>query len=153
MHGLKRRHGAELMDQLRTAAEAAGIDILCDAHATQLFAGPDSHIAGVGYRRPNGTQESVSCDWLVLACNGYGGNSGLVRQVTCRKLMGALYFGHPGNQGDALLWGTALGAASRHLSGHQGHGSVAHPFGILISWATITAGGVQVNQHGRTLQQ
>ena len=57
----------------------------------------------------------------------------------------ALYFGHEGNQGDALLWGQTLGAATRHLSGHQGHGSVAHPHGILITWATITEGGFQVN--------
>ncbi len=61
----------------------------------------------------------------------------------------ALYFGHTGNQGDALLWGEALGAATRHLSGHQGHGSMAHPAGILITWATITEGGVQVNGAGQ----
>jgi fumarate reductase flavoprotein subunit len=64
------------------------------------------------------------------------------------EMAAALYFGHPGNQGDAVLWGQALGAATRHLSGHQGHGSVAHPAGILISWATITAGGIQVNETG-----
>ncbi len=34
------------------------------------------------------------------------------------------------------------------MSGHQGHGSVAQPAGILITWATITAGGVQVNTAG-----
>ena len=147
MHGLKLRHGAELMDQLRTAAEAAGVDILCDAQVTQLFAGADGRVAGVAYERPDGARESVSCDWLVLACNGYGGNPALVASHL-PELADALYFGHPGNQGDALLWGTALGGAARHLSGHQGHGSVAHPIGILISWATITAGGVQVNRHG-----
>ncbi len=147
MHGLKRRHGAELMDQLRTAAEAAGVDILCDARVTELFAASDGHVAGVGYQRPDGTSESVRCDWLVLACNGYGGNPAMV-ESHLPDLAGALYFGHPGNQGDALLWGAALGGAARHLSGHQGHGSVAHPIGILISWATITAGGVQVNRHG-----
>lgn len=50
---------------------------------------------------------------------------------------------------EALLWGEALGAATRDLSGHQGHGSVAHPTGILITWATIAEGGVQVNAGGR----
>jgi fumarate reductase flavoprotein subunit len=61
----------------------------------------------------------------------------------------AEYFGHVGNQGDALLWGAALGADARDLGGHQGHGSVATPAGILISWATITEGGFQVNDRGR----
>jgi fumarate reductase flavoprotein subunit len=84
---------------------------------------------------------------LILACNGYGGNKDLV-QRHIPELGNALYFGHEGNQGDALLWGQALGAATRHLSGHQGHGSVAHPHGILITWATITEGGFQVNLRG-----
>jgi fumarate reductase flavoprotein subunit len=46
-------------------------------------------------------------------------------------------------------WGEALGLALRDLSGHQGHGSVAHPHGILITWATIMEGGCQVNRLGR----
>ncbi len=43
-------------------------------------------------------------------------------------------------------WGDALGAATRHLGAYQGHGNVAHPHGILITWAMITEGGVQVNR-------
>jgi fumarate reductase flavoprotein subunit len=35
------------------------------------------------------------------------------------------------------------------MSGYQGHGSVAHPHGILITWATIMEGGFQVNSSGR----
>lgn len=147
MHGLPSRAGAELMDRLRGAAEAAGIAIVTGATATTLFAAPDGRIAGVGIARPDGTADRIGCDMLVLACNGYGGNRALVaRHIP--ELAGALYFGHPGNQGDALLWGEALGAATRHLSGHQGHGSVAHPHGILITWATITEGGFQVNAEG-----
>src|SRR5262249_40084694 len=35
------------------------------------------------------------------------------------------------------------------LSGYQGHGSVAQPHGILITWATITEGGFQLNAAGQ----
>ncbi len=148
MHGLPTRSGTELMDRLLQAANAAGLDVLCDAHATTLFTGEDGCVRGLAYSRPDGAVERVGCDALVLACNGYGGNRDLVaRHVP--DLSDALYFGHPGNQGDALLWGEALGAQSRDLSGHQGHGSVAHPAGILITWATITEGGVQVNTGGQ----
>jgi fumarate reductase flavoprotein subunit len=147
MHGLPSRSGEELVDRLRHAAEQAGIDILCDAQVTDLYADESGRIHGVALRRPDGSVEQVGCDALVLACNGYGGNPVLVaRHVP--SLAGALYFGHPGNQGEALLWGEALGAATRHLSGHQGHGSVAHPVGILITWATIMEGGIQVNLEG-----
>lgn len=146
MHGLPSRSGAELMDRLRTAAEAAGIDIVTEATATTLYRDGD-RIVGVGIVRPDGSADRIGCRALVLACNGYGGNPDLVA-AHIPELKDALYFGHPGNRGDALLWGEALGAATRHLSGHQGHGSVAHPHGILITWATITEGGVQVNRDG-----
>ena len=148
MHGLPSRAGGELVDRLREAAETAGIDILCDARVTDLHAALDGPIAGLTLRRPDGTEDRIGCGALVLACNGYGGNKDLVRRHV-PALADALYFGHPGNQGEAILWGEALGAATRHLSGHQGHGSVAHPAGILVTWATITEGGVQVNLAGR----
>lgn len=41
-----------------------------------------------------------------------------------------------------------LGAKLAHLSGYQGHGSVAHPHGALITWATIMEGGFQVDSTG-----
>jgi fumarate reductase flavoprotein subunit len=147
MHGLPARSGTALMDALRVAAEAQAIDILCDAHVTKLFADAGGRIAGVEYTRPDGSLEQAGCDALILACNGYGGNKDLVARHIPALSQG-LYFGHPGNQGHAILWGEALGAATRHLSGHQGHGSVAEPGGILITWATITAGGIQVDLHG-----
>ncbi|BCM85679.1 FAD-dependent oxidoreductase [Methylobacterium indicum] len=147
MHGLPSRSGEELVDRLARAVEEAGIPILCEAAVDTLYA-EDGEIRGLGLVRPDGSRERVACRALVLACNGYGGNKALVaRHVP--DLSSALYFGHEGNQGDALLWGEALGAATRHLSGHQGHGSVAHPHGILITWATVTEGGFQVNAEGR----
>jgi fumarate reductase flavoprotein subunit len=148
MHGLPSRSGEELVGRLREAVDQAGIPILTGARAHTLFTGASGAICGVGFARPNGISEEVGCGALVLACNGYGANQALVAQHI-PELADALYFGHDGNQGDALLWGAALGAASRHLSGHQGHGSVAHPHGILITWATITEGGVQVNSEGK----
>ncbi len=147
MHGLPSRSGAELMDHLRSAAEAAGIDIVTQAHVTTLFQDGAGHIDGVEISRPDGSAERIGCKTLVLASNGYGGNPALVA-TEIPQMAGALYFGHPGNQGDAVLWGRALGAATRHLAGHQGHGSVAHPHGILITWGTITEGGFQVNLDG-----
>ena len=146
MHGLPSRSGLELIDRLRTAAEGAGVELLCNALVTDIVA-DSACVRGVIVTRPDGSREAIGCHALVLACNGYGGNTALVTQHI-PDMAGALYFGHVGNQGDALAWGAALGADIRDLSGYQGHGSVAHPAGILISWATITEGGVQVNTHG-----
>jgi fumarate reductase flavoprotein subunit len=147
MHGLPSRSGAEFMDRLRIAAEASGIDILTSAHATTIFVDADGKVKGMRFLRPDGTTDVVGCATLILACNGYGGNKSRVK-VHIPQLSDALYFGHSGNQGEALAWGDALGAMNRDLSGHQGHGSVAHPQGILITWATMVEGGFQVNQRG-----
>jgi fumarate reductase flavoprotein subunit len=97
--------------------------------------------------RGDGARERIGCDALILACNGYGGNPELVRRFI-PEVADALYFGHPGNRGDAVLWGEELGAALCHLGGYQGHGSVATPHNILISWAVIMQGGIQINAEG-----
>jgi fumarate reductase flavoprotein subunit len=147
MHGLPTRSGGELCDRLREAAVDSGVEILTDAKVTTLFAARDGRVAGAEIVRPDGGTERIGCAALVLACNGYGANKSLVGRYI-PELADALYLGHPGNEGDAVLWGEALGAAVRHLSGHQGHGSVATPQSILITWATMTEGGFQVNLGG-----
>ncbi|MBV9430711.1 MAG: FAD-binding protein, partial [Hyphomicrobiales bacterium] len=48
-----------------------------------------------------------------------------------------------------VAWGEKLGAKLAFMSGFQAHGSVAHPHGILITWAVITEGGFQVDAQGR----
>ena len=98
--------------------------------------------------RQDGGRETIGGTALILACNGYGGNSDLVRRFI-PEMQSALYFGHPGNRGDAVMWGEALGAQLAHLGGYQGHGSVATPHNILITWAVIMRGGIQVNKEGR----
>lgn len=146
MHGLPTRAGRELVDRLRATCEAEGVDIVCSRRAAVLFTQGD-RIAGVAVHGPEG-RETIGCAALILACNGFGGN----RQMVARhmpEIQDALWFGHSGNRGDAVSWGAALGAETLHLSAYQGHGNVAHPHGILITWAVITEGGVQVNLHGQ----
>ena len=146
MHGLPSRSGRELVDRLRGACEADGVPILCEAVATTLHVDGD-RMVGVTVMRPDGSAERIGCRKLVLACNGFGGNRALVR-AHMPGIADALWFGHDGNRGEAVLWGEALGAAMGHLGAYQGHGNVAHPHGILVTWATITEGGVQVNVRG-----
>ncbi|WP_106609532.1 FAD-dependent oxidoreductase [Shimia abyssi] len=147
MHGLPTRAGAELIDALRSAAERASIDIICGRRAETLyFTGGLVH--GIAARRPDGGVETIGCKRLILACNGFGGNRALVAQHM-PEIESGLWFGHDGNRGEAVLWADQIGAATQHLGAYQGHGNVAHPHGILITWATITEGGVQVNRAGK----
>ena len=148
MHGLPSRTGLELVDRLRQAAEANDIVILTRSVVERILADPDGRIRGIDIAHHDGTHEGIGCDALILACNGFGGNPELVRRFI-PEMADALYFGHPGNRGDAIIWGDALGARLSHLGAYQGHGSVATPHNILISWAVIMQGGIQVNREGR----
>ncbi|MFQ3789057.1 FAD-dependent oxidoreductase [Halomonas sp. A29] len=148
MHATPRRTGEELMGSLLNAVEAAGIDLLTEAQVVDLHVDGTGRVRGVTLERPDGSQESFGCDSLILACNGYGGNSELVARHL-PMLKDALYFGHEGNQGDAVLWGEAMGASLKDLGACQGHGSLAMPHQTLITWAVMMRGGVQINREGR----
>lgn len=148
MHAPASRSGADLVGGLLAAATAAGIDIVCDATVTTLYADPDGRVRGVAFTRPDGAVETIGCDTLVLACSGFGGNADLL-QRHIPEIAQAQYYGHTGNRGDAVTWGEQLGAATKHLGAYQGHGSLAMPHAILITWALMMEGGVQVNAEGR----
>lgn len=147
MHAPPSKTGADLIGNLTEVAEGLGIDIVTSAHVTDVYAEEDGTVCGVRFERPDGSAEQVGCEALVLACNGFGGNPEMVRQYI-PEMADALYFGHTGNQGDAVLWGQDLGAAVRDMGAYQGHGSVAHPHGALITWAIMMEGGIQVNAEG-----
>jgi fumarate reductase flavoprotein subunit len=140
MHSVPEKTGEALLAALLRAC--AGIDMLCSAKVTQVSK------EKIIFERPDGSEESVEYDALIFACSGFGGNAAMVREHI-PEAGSALYFGHAGNQGDAVRWGTKLGAAIRDMSGYQGHGSVATPQNILVTWALMTEGGIQVNADGQ----
>lgn len=146
MHALPSRSGRELIDALRARIEASDIPLICNRRANRLYS-TGLRIAGAELRLPDGKTEDLGCDRLILACNGFGGNRAMVSKYMA-EIDNAVWFGHDGNRGEAIRWGQALGAKTQHLGAYQGHGNVAHPHGILITWATITEGGVQVNREG-----
>jgi len=148
MHGLPSRSGAELVDRLLGAVEREGVPLLTEARAARLLRTPDGALTGLIVERPDGAEEAIGARAIILACSGYAGSRTMVaRHIPA--LAEALYFGHPGNEGDAAAWAEVLGAEMADMTGHQGHGSVAHPQGILVSWAVIMEGGVQVNAAGQ----
>ncbi len=147
MHGLPSRSGAEFVDALRSRIEALDIPLICDRRADVLYA-EGAHVYGARLTLPDGSVETVGAKRIILACNGFGGNREMV-STHMPDIDNGLWFGHDGNRGDAVLWGDALAAATRHLGAYQGHGNVAHPHGILITWAVITQGGFQVNTDGK----
>jgi fumarate reductase flavoprotein subunit len=147
MHSVAEKTGEGLMQHLSSAVERAGITVLCDAKVTSLWQ-ENSKITGVSFVRPDGSEEQVRCDLLLLACNGFGGNVDMVRQYL-PDIANAQFGGHTGNDGSAIAWGQQLDVALQDMNAYQGHGSWATPHGALISWALMMEGAIQVNVNGQ----
>jgi fumarate reductase flavoprotein subunit len=147
MHTLVEKTGESLMQRLRGAAQSAGVTLLCNAKATALW-WADEKVTGLSFTRPDGIEEHLACDVLLLACNGFGGNQSLVRQYL-PEIANAQFSGHIGNDGSAVVWAQALDIALQDMNAYQGHGSWATPHGALISWALMMEGGIQVNRNGQ----
>ena len=148
MHTLAQRTGAALVAALESAAQRAGAIQLTDATVRELWCDAATRILGVGYLRPDGAMEHLACRALLLACNGFGGNPEMVRELL-PEMREAVFAGHAGNDGSAITWGRQLGARLADLGGYQGHGAWAVPQGALITWAVMMEGGIQVNAEGR----
>ena len=146
MYGSPNRTGEELMAALLAAAETAGVDLLSEARAVDLVADGDRIIALV-VERPDGARETVGCGALILACCGFAGDPDMVAEHI-PDIRGATFHGHPGNKGDAIKWGRALGAALADMDAYQGHGGLAYGHAIPILWPLIVEGGFQVNRLG-----
>jgi len=147
MYGSPNRTGSELMAGLEAACVAAGVDILTSARVEALVVNADDRILGVEYLRPDGAREQLGCDALILACCGFGGNWDMVIDYI-PELKDAVFHGHPGNKGEAIAWGRALGAALADMHAYQGHGGLAAGHAIPILWPLIMEGGFQVNAAG-----
>ena len=151
MHAVPEKTGVGLMTRLQQAAAYAGIPVIGSALVREIWVDGSANaprVQGLGYQRPDGTVEHLSCDVLILACNGFGGNVDMVRELL-PEMRDATFAGHTGNDGSAIAWGKALGAQLADLGGYQGHGSWAVPQGALISWALMMEGAVQLNTSGR----
>ena len=147
MHAVVERTGAGLMARLERAALDARADILTDAVVRELWIDSADRILGLSYERPDGVLEHLSCDILLLACNGFGGNTAMVHELL-PVMREAVFAGHVGNDGSAIAWGRQLGARLADLGAYQGHGSWATPQGALMSWAVMMEGGIQINAAG-----
>ena len=148
MHGPKSRTGADLEQALLAAVERAGIDVITGASVEDLYVDGAGSVQGVRFRRRDGALESLGCKALVLACSGFAGDAGMVRHYI-PEIADAECCGHLSNTGDAVKWGMAMGAAVADMGAYQGHGSVAHPHSLPLTWAVITKGGVLINRDGK----
>ena len=148
MHTMPEKTGATLMTRLAQLANDLGADFLGQSLVCELWVNSEDRLLGVGYQRPDGAIEHLACQELLLACNGFGGNTDMVKELL-PEMANAVFAGHQGNDGTAIQWGRQLGLQMGDLDAYQGHGSWVTPQGALMTWAFIMEGGVQVNALGQ----
>jgi len=108
----------------------------------------DANQITVQTERPGGASEESTARSVVLATNGYGARSDFIAKYM-PEIQNALYHGGTGSTGDALVIGETMDADLGFLDAYQGHGSVATPHGIIVTWAIVMHGGVLVNSDGQ----
>ena len=147
MHVPPNRTGAALVLDLRRAADDhPNIEIFTDAPGVGLILNKDGAVIGIDVQR-GANRERVKAKKVILACNGFAGNPEMVLKY-CPEISDALYFGGEGNTGDGIIWGLEAGAEVAFMDAFQAHASVAVPHNILVTYALIMEGGIQVNQRG-----
>ncbi len=145
-HGTPNNSGEELIAMLLAAANDAGATVLTQSRATALIVDDQHVVRGVRFTSPDGDQV-IGCKAAVLASSGFGANRALVRQHI-PQMGEALYHGCENHQGDALLWGEALGAQTGDLGAYQGIGTLTN-FGLNLPHLVLIRGGFMVNKAGQ----
>lgn len=146
-HTVHNRSGRTLLKHLLDAVELRpNITLICPMVLTAV-AETGSGIEAT-LTTPDGESDIAEVSSVVLATNGYGASKELVaRHIPA--MADAYYHGSDGSTGDALRLGGELGADTADLDAFQGHGSLAVPHAILLTWAVMSHGGIMVNRGGR----
>ena len=147
IHAPPTRTGRELLAQMQAAtSQRSNIQLVTECPVRFLLTDEAGNISGVVAGVTS--EERVKCRKVILACNGFGANREMLERY-CPEIAHALYFNHPGNTGEGILWGMELGAAVEHMDAYQAHASIAASQGLLVTWAVILNGGIQVNKEGK----
>lgn len=147
-HTVPDRDGATLHRHLVEALDrSAAITVRVPAALEGVRLDDDGVVTGATVEQ-GGVTEELDVAAVVLATNGYAADRDLVREHA-PEIADGRYFGSPFSRGDALRIGRDVGADAAFLDAYQGHGSVAQPGDVLLTWATVMHGGVLVNADGR----
>lgn len=150
LHALPGRRGTELMGGLWQAVEAAGIPVAFASPVVSLLTDANKRVIGAETRSDDGEITRIGAKATILATNGYGNNRELLRRHA-PEIAEATYFGALGSDGEAIVWGEALGAAIGNMGAYQAHAGIAQPHGALLTWTVIEKGGVILDDSGNRI--
>ena len=147
-HSIEGRKGDRVLSHLLSRVDASdSIDMLVPARLVDVVI-PDQGDLTVIVEMPDGSREEIQTGSVLMATNGFGANSDMVRQYI-PEIADAVYHGSDASRGDAIRIGANYGAQPAFLDAYQGHAALAVHGATLAGWATIMHGAVLVNTDGR----
>lgn len=146
LHAPPARRGADLVADLERALAARDIPLALGQEARALIT-RDGAVRGALTVDAEGREARIGAGAVILASNGFAAARDLVA-AHCPQAARARYAGAPGSTGEALRWGTALGAATGNLGAYQAHAGLAEPSGALVTWTVVERGGFIVDGNG-----
>jgi fumarate reductase flavoprotein subunit len=147
-HAVADRAGRTLHAQLLRALSAqSDVTFAIPMRLTDVTLDEEGGVEGAVVMAPGGTPETARAETVILATNGFGARGDLVR-AHLPRIAEAVYFGGDGSTGDALEIGNRLAADTGFLDAYQGHGAVADPHAVMVTWATVMHGAIIVNDRG-----
>jgi fumarate reductase flavoprotein subunit len=147
VHGWLGHGGEDLLQLLHARLDAVGAQVLLGAKLSDIFTDAHGVVTGVEVRRPDGAVERIGCQALVLAMGGFAGNPAMVARYM-PEAASALYNGHEGSHGDAMILGQRLGGVLADMGSYQGYGMLTDPQGVSVPPGVLIEGGILVNARG-----
>lgn len=140
--------GMTLVDSLVRHAVELGADLRPESQVTGLVLDGEGRVAGVSVSG-RGRVYDINASKVVLATGGFQRNKTLVEELA-PKAKNLVPFTSAGSQGDAIIWGRELGAATVG-EGVGGTTGLNESFGYVgVEGSAKNAAKLQVNKEGKT---
>ncbi|MEU4570491.1 FAD-binding protein [Micromonospora sp. NPDC023956] len=147
-HSVPDRSGASLHRALLDAATGRDdLHLMVPARLVDVHLDSAGTVRAAELERPDGTREVLETPTVVLATNGFAADPELVRRHL-PEIAHGVYHGGEASRGDALRLAERLGLDTGYLDAYQGHGSLAVPDAILLTWAVVMHGGFLADSAG-----
>ncbi|GGM08343.1 FAD-dependent oxidoreductase [Micromonospora yangpuensis] len=148
-HSVPDRSGASLHRALLdAAANLDDLHLVVPARLVDVRTDERGAVRAAVLQRPDGSREEIDTAAVVLATNGFAADADLVGRHL-PEIAGGVYHGGEASRGDALHLAERLGLDTGCLDAYQGHGSLAVPESILLTWAVVMHGGWLADAAGR----
>ncbi|WP_043538915.1 FAD-dependent oxidoreductase [Salinarimonas rosea] len=148
LHAPPSRKGADLLRDLERAVAERAVPVALGNACVALFTDGDGAVCGARTRTRDGAGADIAARAVVLATNGFGANPALKARF-CPQAANLAHAGAGTSEGEAILWGEALGARLANVGAFQGHSALAQPHGSLVTWTVVEKGGIVVDETGR----